>query len=169
MSQRKDFRSRLLAGLNGKEETFQANEKIGRSLIERFAATIGDRNPLYWDDEYAKKSPFKGIVAPPTFVFEVNFDVGAKIGEDGVYQGLREWVGFDSNIQRAGNEYEMIRPVSPDDVISLRRRVLEVQEKKGKLGDFILLVTEITYTNQRGEILGIDRETLALPLPNDAS
>jgi NADPH-dependent 2,4-dienoyl-CoA reductase/sulfur reductase-like enzyme len=33
--------------------------------IRRWAAATGDRNPLYADADYAAKSPFAGIVAPP--------------------------------------------------------------------------------------------------------
>jgi len=35
--------------------------------IKRFAQAIDDPNPLYHDEEYAKSSKFKGIIAPPLF------------------------------------------------------------------------------------------------------
>jgi hydroxyacyl-ACP dehydratase HTD2-like protein with hotdog domain len=66
-------------------------------------------------------------------------------------------------MQRAGNEYEIFQPVRPDDVITLKRRITSVTEKQGKRGELVFVVTEISYTNQRGELLGINRETIALP------
>jgi len=33
--------------------------------IRRFAQAIDDPNPLYYDEEYAKKTIYKGIIAPP--------------------------------------------------------------------------------------------------------
>jgi len=154
----------IIESLKDKEFHLQAPESIGKALIRRFAATVRDRNPLYWDDQYAGESPFGGVIAPPTFLFEVTYDIAAAIEEDGLYSGLRSWVGFDTSIQRAGNEYEMIRPVRPDDVVSLRKKVVDVVKKQGRTGSFILLTTETTYTNQKDELLGVDRELLALPL-----
>jgi acyl dehydratase len=146
---------------------FQASHPIGEEIIRRFAATIGDWNPLYWDAGFAGKSPYGGITAPPTLLFELTYDLQTAIGEDGLYGGFRKWLGCDVNLQRAGNDYEMIQPVVPGDIISFRRRVVDVQEKKGKKGRFAFLLSEVRYTNQRGEVLGIDRETLALPLNED--
>jgi len=51
-------------GLVGKEEKVVTVE-VDRGIIRRFAQAIGDPNPLWQDEEYAKKSKFGGIVAPP--------------------------------------------------------------------------------------------------------
>lgn len=164
MTQEKAISIREALDLLGKEMTFQTSHSLGKGIIRRFAATMGDKNPLYWDDEYAKKSPYGGITAPPTLLFELTYDLQAAIGEDGLYSGFKEWLGCEVNLQRAGNDYEMVQPVSPDDIVSLRRKVVDVTEKQGKKGKFAFLTTEVTYANQRGELLGIDKETLALPL-----
>ena len=66
-------------------------------------------------------------------------------------------------MQRAGNEYEIFQPVHPDDIITLRRKITDVTEKQTKTGKLILVTSEITYTNQRGELLGINKEIFALP------
>jgi acyl dehydratase len=147
----------------GKEKTFHTSEEVGRAVIKRFAAAIGDSNPLYWDEQYARESPYGGIIAPPTLIFELNYNVGGDIGDDGLDQGLQNWLGFGAGMQRAGNEYEIFQPVRPDDVITLKHRITSVAEKQGKRGKLVFVVTEISYTNQRGELLGINRETIALP------
>ena len=36
-------------------------------LIKKFADAMDDRNPLYWDEEYAGNSRFGSIIAPPGF------------------------------------------------------------------------------------------------------
>ena len=38
---------------------------------QRFAAAVGDLNPIYFDDEAAKAQGYKGIVAPPMFLPQV--------------------------------------------------------------------------------------------------
>lgn len=44
------------------------NEDATRLAIAKFAGGIGDTNPLWTDDEYAKQTRFGGIVAPPSWV-----------------------------------------------------------------------------------------------------
>ena len=45
-------------------------KKIGRASIRYFALAIGDDNPLYVDDAYARAAGYPSIIAPPTFVCE---------------------------------------------------------------------------------------------------
>ena len=41
--------------------------EVERGAIKRFAEAVGDPNPLYFDEEYAKGTRYGGIVAPPGF------------------------------------------------------------------------------------------------------
>jgi acyl dehydratase len=45
------------------------NEYATRMAILKFAHGIGDANPLWSDEAYAGKSPYEGIVAPPSFIW----------------------------------------------------------------------------------------------------
>ena len=45
------------------------NEYATRMAILKFAHGIGDKNPLWTDEIYAGKSPYRGIVAPPSFIW----------------------------------------------------------------------------------------------------
>ncbi len=38
---------------------------LTKEMIQKLAKAIGDLNPLYFDEEYAKKSSFGGLIAPP--------------------------------------------------------------------------------------------------------
>ena len=40
---------------------------VERGAVRKFAEAIGDPNPLYVDEEAAKKSRYAGLIAPPTF------------------------------------------------------------------------------------------------------
>jgi acyl dehydratase len=47
------------------------NEEATKSAIRKFAAGIGDPNPLWSDAEYARKTRYRSIVAPPSWIFSV--------------------------------------------------------------------------------------------------
>lgn len=40
---------------------------VERGAVRKFAEAIGDPNPLYADEETAKRSRYNGLIAPPTF------------------------------------------------------------------------------------------------------
>lgn len=41
---------------------------VGQEKIKEYALAVGDKNPLYIDPEFAKKSHYKSVIAPPMFV-----------------------------------------------------------------------------------------------------
>ena len=143
----------------GKEEYFPGKEVVDRSSIRRYAQAISDLNPLYLDDEFARQSKYGGIVAPPTYIFDVSHDIFAEIGEDG--RDLTRVTVPGMNAVRGGNEYEFFEPVKLGDVVNRRRKVVDVYEKEGKKAAKILFITyETTYVNQNGTVLGKCRETM---------
>lgn len=146
--------------LEGKTESYVGTDPVGSAAIKKYAISVDDRNPLYIDDEYAKKSRYGGIVAPYTYLFENNHDFYAPIGEDGIILGHIESFPppFDALV-RGGNEYEFVQRVRPDDIISFTRTIESVTLREGKAAPLAFLVNKYTYTNQRGEVLAINRET----------
>lgn len=40
---------------------------VERGAVKKFAEAIGDANPLYVDEEAARRSRYGGLIAPPTF------------------------------------------------------------------------------------------------------
>src|SRR5579884_1325558 len=54
--------------------------------IMLFARSVGDPNPVYHDEEYARRSEVGGIIAPPTFVqasaqYDPDYPLRPKIGQ----------------------------------------------------------------------------------------
>ncbi|MFC1534463.1 MaoC family dehydratase N-terminal domain-containing protein [Thermodesulfobacteriota bacterium] len=79
------------------------NEEASRMIVLKFADGIGDSNPLWRDHEYAGKSKYGTIVAPPSWVFSVFA---------GIQFGWRGLGGFHN-----ANDVEFFRPVLLDDKI----------------------------------------------------
>jgi acyl dehydratase len=146
-----------LKGLEGHEISFTDEHEIEKGMIKRFAMAIEDPNPMYRDEEFA--NPYGGIIAPPTFLFEWNHHTVLRVSERGAAVGGRE---LPLRMVRGGNEYEFFQPLRPGDVINSKSRVAQVYDKEGRSGKLVFLIGETTYTNQRGELLGTNRETIIL-------
>lgn len=144
----------------GQEVFLPGTEPVEKGIIKRYTVAVGDPNPLYRDEEYARKTRHGGIIAPPTFVFDANHRIEAEVGEDGRPLARVKLPPPLNRIARAGNEYEFHKPARPGDIISARRKITNIFEKEGRTGGLVFVEYETTYTNQKQEVLGINRERL---------
>ena len=142
----------------GLETNLPNLESIDKTTIIRYVQAISDLNPLYIDEEYAKETDYGGIIAPPTFIFDV-IPAATEIGADGRDVTRIALPGF--KVARGGNEYQFLEPARPGDVIMRRRKIVDVFERDSKkVGKIIFIVYDTTYSNQDARVLGINRETL---------
>ncbi|GAA2211646.1 MaoC family dehydratase N-terminal domain-containing protein [Nonomuraea monospora] len=145
-----------LKAMVGREVTYTAPEELGRAALRYFAQAVGDDNPLYTDDAYARGHGYDGVVAPPTLICETNQYTGLPRDADGFAGHSWRLDVPGARLVRGGNAYEFHQPVRPGDVITVTWRVQDVQEKAGKL----FVISRATYRNQHGDLLAVNEETL---------
>ncbi len=126
--------------------------EIERSSIRRWAEAIGDNNPLYNDEEYARSKGYRSIIAPPGFIAQYYFPVSAS----GPHHGVTS--PFSRNLN-GGNEYEIMKTVQAGDRITATSKVAELREREGRMGKMLFIIMETTYKNEAGEIVGKARST----------
>jgi len=134
--------------------------------IQRYALTIGDDNPLYFDEEYAKSTPYGGIIAPPNYLTAViswgNGVPEAELTADGLGRRRDGEYAFPIKAQRrmaGGQELEFHQPVRPGDLITRKSRTTGMEQREGKSGPFVLVYSEQRFFNQRDELLVTCRQT----------
>jgi acyl dehydratase len=138
--------------------------EVTRDSMRRIADAAGDRNPLYWDDEYAAASRFRGIIAPPDF-----FGWPVKWPPDQTFVNINEMfvelaieaakAGYFRAIN-AGMESEYFIPIRPGDALVLSSEIVAVEEKEGKKGGKMLISTvETTVINQNGDVVVKQRQS----------
>jgi acyl dehydratase len=150
-----------VAALLGKEVVYEAPDEIGRASIRYFATAIGSDNPVYTDPEFARLHGFPDVIAPPTFVCETNQFIAIPPDADG-YAGHSWDIDIPgTRLLRGGNEYELLRPVGPDDRITVRWRIADASERTSADGrSLLILLSEAVYADSTGEIVAKNRETL---------
>jgi acyl dehydratase len=145
----------------GREAHYPAREELGRASIRYFALAIGDDNPIYVDDAYARRAGYPSVIAPPTLVCETCQYAHQAPNADG-YIG-HEWrlPMPPSRMVRAGNDYEFMRPVLPSDRISVTWTLESIVEKRSSRGGTQLFVTSVArYRDADGATVAVNRETL---------
>ncbi|WFU31417.1 MaoC family dehydratase N-terminal domain-containing protein [Bradyrhizobium brasilense] len=145
----------------GREVHYPAREELGRASIRYFALVLGDENPLYLDEAYAREAGYPSVIAPPTLVCETCQYAHRGPGENG-YIG-HEWQlpVADCRMIRAGNEYQFMRPVLPEDRICVTWTLEDIVECASSRGGTQLFVSSLArYTDASGEVVAINRETI---------
>jgi acyl dehydratase len=134
-----DMRAKLGLKLRVDESTH--NEYATRMAILKFTEGIGDPNPLWTDAEYAKKSRFGRIIAPPSFVWACFAHV---------IFGWRGLGGF-----HAGCDVEFIRPIFMGDKISAECvfKSFEGPKKSSYADETVIDHFQNKYWNQSGELI----------------
>jgi acyl dehydratase len=111
--------------------------EITRSDIRRFAAAIGDDNPLYTDREAAKAAGYADVIAPPTFL------ISASTGGGGGGFILEPELGLNFAMVVHGEQsFAFTRPVQAGDVLVLEQRIADITAKGSN--ELMTLVTEVT-------------------------
>src|SRR5690606_39933457 len=86
---------------------------LTKELIAKFDAGVGEDNPLYFDEEYAKKTIWGGIVAPPSIHILLMF----------ACTGTEDWMRSPGTINASHNWFYNVPP-RPRDTIHMRGTAL---------------------------------------------
>ena len=136
-------------------EVYLAECPIDASEIRRYALAVEDCNPLWFDHEYAKKTRWGDIIAPPTFMHTCGGGSALHIH----VPGTDDW---PHGSLFAGSEFEFYLPIRVGDKIRPKSKLYDVVEKGGQfVGPMVLVTAETTFTNQNGKTVGIWRQTVA--------
>ena len=106
--------------------------------IHRLCRAVGDLNPLYFDEAYAKATPYKGLVAPSYIHILLMFTCTP----------INYYMRAPGTIN-AGQSWSYNVPARPGDTITLHARALDKFIKKDRL----FVIHDNVFFNQRGEVI----------------
>nr|HID58805.1 acyl dehydratase [Desulfobacterales bacterium] len=117
------------------------NKTVSYEAIRNYVNGIGDNNPLYRDEEYAKKTRYRSLIAPPNWLYSV-FPTW-------VLQGLPGIHAFHS-----GNDWVFYRPIFLNDRITAECKFTGFDVKPSKFsGKTVFEYQRATFFNKKGEVV----------------
>ncbi|MBG92963.1 MAG: hypothetical protein CL792_03185 [Chloroflexi bacterium] len=131
--------------------------------IMLFARSIGDKNQVYYDSNYALTTEAQGIIAPPTFVaasaqFDEGYSLRPKIGEPWFGSGktptgIEKQEGGSGGLH-AEQHYEYHRHLRPGDILHSVVKEGEKWERESKRAGKLKFSETITeYYDQNDELV----------------
>jgi acyl dehydratase len=114
-----------------------------RDNIRHYAHGIGDDNPLWCDPDYAAKTRYGGIVAPPSFLFATSRIISGYVG--GLPGVHAMWAGAD---------WTWHKPTRRNDEISTEASLKDLIEHQTRFaGRSIQQIYHVRFFNQSGDLL----------------
>ncbi len=106
--------------------------EIEKGMVRKFAEAIDDSNPA-WQE-----------VAPPTFP-------AALVPTELLHRLFNAKTPL-TRLLNGTSDLEYLQPIKIGDVISVTARLTRLRQVGGKDGPTLFMFTDVTYTNQRGEV-----------------
>jgi len=114
--------------------------EVEKGAIRRFAEALGDANPLALDEAAAQAAGYPSLLAPPTFAVTLGwtdrFRHSLDLGTRAVLHGEQS--------------FEYARPLVAGDRLTVRSKVVDVQERAGASGPVDVLVVEDEARDDKG-------------------
>ena len=122
---------------------------VDKRAFQHWAAAVGDLNPLYFDEDYARSHGHLDVVMPPMFISQVTAEVRFQhqLRPDGIPLANSFGLSLPERRMAAEEETEFLMTLYPGDHVSSTRRLAGVARKKGRSGEFTLITIEILYAN----------------------
>lgn len=138
-----------------------ARDLVNQPMIRHLTDALGDRNPVYTDEKFAKRSVHKGIVAPATSlqVWTMQGLVPRDTEPDGdnPQSRLMAMVEAEGYVGVVATNCEQVyhRYLRPGDLLTVSSEVESVRGPKHTgLGEGYFITTLQTYRDQDDEVVG---------------
>lgn len=135
--------------------------EVTRRDVARFAVATDDLNPLYLDEEKASRSRHGSLIAPPLFYMAPLTEPvpETELRPDGLPVAGKFPVPPTPlpRLMDGGTEVEFLQPIRVGDVLTGRSKITNIYQKNGRSGPLIFVQRETTFTNQRGELVLIEK------------
>lgn len=150
------------AWIGRESRRFEALFPVSAAVVYDLAQAVRDPNPLYWDEEYAARTPAGDPVAPPTSMWIWCLPPewrpqGMDFAEQPPYIAQVPLPGDAVVVVETEQEYA--RPIHIGDRLSFTQKILTIEPKTTRLGEGCFVTSESTYVNQDGEVVGYNRPT----------
>ena len=123
---------------------------VEKHSIEHFARAIGESNPIYFDEQFAKDN-VGGIIAPTTFIR--------------LFRPKRLEKQFPdsfSNLVDGGSSYTFYEKIFVGDKITVVSKLKDLFIKSGSFGDMMFKISLTSYTNQKNILVAEQEITTIL-------
>jgi len=157
----------VMALIGYQTDWVEAYDPVEQGAIRRFYQAVMDDDPVYWKQEHAATTKYKGVVAPPLFPLHAfrrppgTPDPLDRIAGDPNFDGVTRDFGLGlppvpvplPRLLNGGNQVEIYRLAHIGDRIRAKSKYIDIYQKEGRSGTLVFILVETVYANHKGEPL----------------
>lgn len=129
--------------------------EVDKSSIRMFARAVGHTDPVYYDEEAAKAAGYRSLPAPPGYLGTPVYNPKASDAFGGRRLNLPQPGRPLHRILNGGTEIEYFDDICAGDVLTATSYLADVQERRGSIGDMLIMTMKTVYRNQDGKVVAI--------------
>jgi acyl dehydratase len=138
------------------KESEPVTVEVDKTAVRMFARAVGYKDLVFYDEEYAKSKGYRSLPVPMGFL-------GHPIYRPDRPSRPAYVMAFETPFKRVlngGTDFEYYEPVCAGDVLTATTKISDIQEREGRMGPMLFIISETTYKNQEGKAVATFRGTL---------
>jgi acyl dehydratase len=137
------------------KESSPTTYEVDKTMVRLFARAVGHMDPVYYDEEAAKKAGYRSLPCPPGYLGTPIYRPSA--GEGGMpFRGRGAQPRRPLNrVLNGGTEIEYFEDICAGDVLTATSHLAALEERKGSIGEMLISTNKTVYKNQQGKVVAI--------------
>ena len=128
--------------------------EIDKTSVRMFARSVGYTDPVFYDEEEAKKAGYRNLPAPAGYLGTPIFNP-SRASEA---RGSRPNPEPSRPLKRmlnGGTDVEYMGQICAGDILTATNHVSSIEERQGRLGEMLITTSKTVYKNETGETVAI--------------
>ena len=133
--------------------------EVDKLSVRMFARSVGHVDPIYYDEEEAKKAGYRNLPCPPGYLGTPIYDPRTS---DPTFGGRRGGARAPEpsrplkRILNGGTEIEYFEDICAGDTLEASSYTSDIQERKGGIGDMLITTSKTEYKRKSdGKVVAI--------------
>jgi acyl dehydratase len=141
------------------EESPPWTYEVTTTSVRAFARGVGYTDPVYYDEDAARKAGYRSLPAPPTYLGTPVFIPGRSHDIfSGPIEGIPRVKHDLKGLLDGGTETEYFDTICAGDTLTVVQRLADITVRPSRaLGKMLIVTTETTCTNQLGKVVAKQR------------
>ena len=127
--------------------------EIDNTGCRQFARAVGYADPVFYDENSAIDQGYRGILAPVGFLGHPVIVPGRP---SRVPEAFRLEIPY-KRVLNGGTDIEYFDDVCAGDCLTAATKLTDLTEREGKNGPMLIVSTETTFRNDKGEVVAVQR------------